>query len=332
MKTRGLALALFGALAITLVTVAPAAADSTSIRSTSSPVVAVFGEPWKLEFSISGEEGGFSLPIGESSGSVDVFIEQLPGVFLEDLAVQANGSVFVTQPPDKPFLAPGTYDVRAVFTPASGTGLKTAQVRVPAAITITPLELAATIAVQADSSVTNPRISVSLATAGEASLGALPPGVWNLTVREASGNDVLYSRQVLQTTSFEPLVIETTASFRPDVDHVLLAEFVPVAEFAAGVVVTGTGEIAFRTAPQDIGQFLVTPIDVPVWALVLALVGLLAGVSGLVTSLIVRARRAHHLIGPAPADDAASAGEDGARESTTDEGDESRMSTTNDRG
>jgi hypothetical protein len=315
MTTKAIALALLGGLALTFASVTPASAVTT-LAPASEPVVATFGDSWMLEFEVSatvpGEGGNYSPPMNESSGTVDVFIEQVPGTFLEDLTVQANGRVFVTQPPGQPLLAPGTYDLRAVFTPAGRTGLQTAQVRVPGAITITPLELAATIAVQTDASAATPTITVALAGAGETELASLPPGVWNLSVREAAGSEILYSRQVLQTEALDPLVVELTDDLRADVDHVLIAEFVPVDEYAAGVVVTGAGEIPFRTAAQGFGELLVTPIDVPVWALIVALVGLGTGIAGLVTTLVVRARRT-----PRPA--RALAESDGAEDDETTE-------------
>lgn len=296
MRTKAIAFALVGGLALSLASVIPASAVTT-VALASEPVVATFGDSWMLELDISatlsGEGDSYSPPINESSGTVDVFIEQVSGTFLDNLTVQSNGRVFVTQAPTLPLLAPGTYDLRAVFTPSSATsGLQTAQVRIPGAITITPLELSANISVDTDASAATPTITVALAGAGETELASLPPGVWNLGVREAAGSEILYSRQVLQTTAPDPLVVELSDDLRPDVDHVLIAEFVPVNEYAAGVVVTGAGEIPFRTAAQGFGELLVTPIDVPVWALIVALVGLAAGVAGLVTALVVRARRA----------------------------------------
>lgn len=291
MKARAAAVALIGGIAVTLAGVAPAVAE-TSISAASAPVVATFGEPWMLELEVSAVLDSFIPPVTESSGSVDVFIEQVPGTFLENLTVQSNGRVFVTQPPGQPWLAPGTYDVRAVFSPSASTGLQTAEFRMPGAITINPLELTANITVNTDAAAAIPTITVALAGAGEDVRDSLPPGVWNLSIREASGSDVLFSRQVLQTAALDPLVVEMGEELRPDVDHVLVAEFVPVAEYAAGVVVNGAGDIPFRTAPQDLGQLLVTPVDLPIWALVIALVGLLAGIAGLVTALVVRARRA----------------------------------------
>ena len=290
MMIRTVALSVIGGLTMALAAITPAIA-STTITSPTPPIVATFGDPWMLELTLSADFDGYMPPVGESSGTVDVFIEQLPGIFIDDLAVQSNGRAFITQPPTQPLLAPGVYDVRAVFTPAASTGLEAGQVRLPGAITITPLELAASIAVRTDASATPTTITIALASTGEGELSTLPPGVWNLSVREASGTELLASRQVLQTTSPEPLVVELADDFRPDVDHILVAEFVPVDEFASGVVVTGAGEIAFRTAPQDLGQFLVTPIDVPLWALIVALSGLAAGIAGLVIALVVRARR-----------------------------------------
>ncbi|MBA4247401.1 MAG: hypothetical protein C0444_03785 [Microbacterium sp.] len=313
MKAKAIALALVGGLALSLASVTPASAVTT-VAPASEPAVATFGDAWMLELEVSAtlnaEGGSYSPPINEASGTVDVFIEQVPGTFLDNLTVQSNGRVFVTQPPGQPLLAPGTYDLRAVFTPSSPeTGLQTAQVRIPAAITITPLELTANISVVTDASAGMPRLTVALVGAGETELSALPPGVWNLSVREAAGSETLYSRQVLQTSALDPLVVELTDDLRPDVDHVLLAEFVPVAEYAAGVVVTGAGEIPFRTAPKGFGELLVSPIDVPVWALIVALVGLAAGVAGLVTALVVRARRAPRPVGATTEGDAADTAE-----------------------
>lgn len=304
MKTLGVTLAVVSVLLAGAAVAGPASAATQITNASPTPVVAEFADPWLIELQVASVGEDFVPTVGESSGTVDVFIEQVAGTFLEDLTLQADGRVFVTQPPDQPWLAPGTYDLRAVFTPAASTGLEIAQVRIPGAITITPIDLTATVAVETGAAaVTVPTVTISMATTGEQARDSLPPGVWNLSVREAADDEVLLTRQVVQTSALDPLVVELSEELRPGVEHVLSTEFVPVAEYAPGVTVAGTGEVEFRTAAQDLGQLLVTPVDVPIWALVLAIVGVLAGLAGLVTTLAVRSRR--RAAGVTPAHDGA---------------------------
>jgi len=292
MKAPGISLVIVSVLLAGAAVAGPASAATQITSASPAPVVAEFASPWLIELQVASVGEDFVPTVGESSGTVDVFIEQVSGTFLENLAVQADGRVFVTQPPNQPWLAPGTYDLRAVFTPAASTGLDVAQLRIPGAITITPIELTATVAIETGAAaVTVPTVTISMAPTGEQARDSLPPGVWNLSVREAADDEVLQTRQVVQTSALDPLVVELSEELRPGVDHVLSAEFVPVAEYAPGVSVTGAGDVAFRTAAQDLGQLLVTPVDVPVWALVLVIVGVLAGLAGLVTALVVRSRR-----------------------------------------
>lgn len=280
-----------GAVALAISAATPSLATTGITAETETPIVVEFSSPWLLELRVTAT-GDYLAPPDESSGTVAVFFDQLPGTFLDGLVVQPDGKVFVSPPPDQPWLAPGDYNLRAVFTPAPGTGLDSAQVLVANAITILPLELLATVDVQTDpSAITVPTVTISLSNAGGRELASVPPGVWSLSVRDASSDAVVVTRELAQSSALDPLVVELGDSLRAGRDYVLTTSFTPVAEYAPGVTITGTGEQSFTTAAQGPGEFLISPITLPVWVVILIGLGLLLALVGLTVALLVRARR-----------------------------------------
>jgi len=294
MKRSTAAIIVGGALLLATAGTSSAAATTTDIAVLSAtPVVAKFAEPWVLELQVTAAGAFFVPAIDETSGTVDVFIDQVPGTFLDDLTVQPDGRVFVTQPPNAAWLAPGTYDLRALFTPVGPTDLNSAQVSVVGAITITPIELIATVDVTTDAAaVTVPTVSLSLSGVGEPELQSAPPGVWKLSVREAESDEVVEIREVVQPTDLDPIVVELADSLRAGRDHVLVSEFIPYEEYLPGVTITGTGEQSFRTSDASFADLVVAPVLLPIWALVLIAIGVMLGAVGLIVTLIARARRA----------------------------------------
>jgi len=292
-----------GALLVTIVGATPAAATTEISAETETPVVAEFASPWLLELRVTAS-GDYAPSPDESSGTVAIFFDQLPGTFLEGLVVQPDGKVFVSPPPDQPWLAPGDYNLRAVFTPAAGNGLDSGQVLVANAVTILPLELLATVNVETDpSAVTVPTVTLSLGSAGERELVSAPPGVWSLSVRDASSDEVVVTRELAQSSALEPIVVELGDSLRAGREYVMTTSFVPVAEYEPGVIITGTGEQSFTTAAQGPGEFLISPVTLPVWAVILIGVGLLLALTGLTVALVARARRQRTDAGTQPAGD-----------------------------
>ena len=293
MRTRTRIAAIAATLALVGVGATPAAAVTEIAADPETIVTAVFAEPWFFELVVTVSSEEYSPPlIDESSGTVDVFIEQLPGTFLSGLVVQPGGRVFVSQPPDLPWLAPGTYGVRAQFTPTRNSGTEAAQVSVPDAITILPIELAAEVEVltaQGQSAVPTVSLSLRDVTEADSPLVKAPPGIWKVSVADKGSGDIVVTREVAQSTEFEPILVELGDTLRPGTDYVVVAEYAPVPEFAPGVVVSDPTEQTFRTPDGSLGELLGAPVTLPIWALILTIVGVLLGAAGLVFGL--RARR-----------------------------------------
>jgi hypothetical protein len=272
--------------------IGPSAAAAERVEITlATPAEAVFSDPWMLDLRLTPAPGAFVPRLGESSGHVDVFIDQVPGVYLEALPVQADGSVFVSQRADIAWLAPGTYDLRAVFTPAAGSGLDAAQARFPAAITILPatVEASSAVLLGEDGSM---RVELGFAARAEEPGTIVPVGVWSIAVSEADTGELLESHEIAQGPEVEQHIVPIGADLPAGTELSVTTGFTPVAEYLPGVEIQGLGEERVRTPDLTLAERLIAPVALPVWVVVAIAAGALLGIASLTVVLLRRRRGA----------------------------------------
>jgi hypothetical protein len=139
------ALTLAGVLAV--VPAAPALAVPTAIHFvTTSPVAVAYGDVWyaQLRTTIAAEG---TIPIPPTAGTVDVFASGLAEPIAAGLPIQPDGSVYVAAAQDAP-LAPGSYELTAIFNPAAGTGIDSSQTSTPLVLEIGEFTLTAEAALE----------------------------------------------------------------------------------------------------------------------------------------------------------------------------------------
>lgn len=280
--------AVLAAVGALLMAPAAVAAERVEIALT-APTEATFSDPWMLELRVTPAPGAFVPRLGESSGHVDVYIDQLPGVYLETLPVQADGRVFVSERTDTAWLPPGTYDLRAVFTPAAGSGLDAAQARFPAAITIAPatVEARSSVLLAEDGSM---RIELGFVETAEDTRSVVPVGVWSIAVTEVDSGELLESYELAQGAEVEQFLVPIGADLPAGTELSVATTFTPVAEYLPGVEVDGLGEERVRTPDLSFGERLIAPIALPLWAVGAITTGAVLGVAALAVVLLRRRR------------------------------------------
>jgi hypothetical protein len=268
---------------------AEAGETPTSIAfAKTAPLSVAFGSPWVIALTVSAT-GPYGVPaLDESSGTVDVFIEGIPGAYASKVPVQAGGVVFFSQPLKQPLLGAGTYSVSAIFTPSGGSGLGTSQTAAPTTLIITPLAVAAKVSVAASSS--EPVITAELTGEYRDTTGTVPPGVWTFKVTKADSTESVFDRTVLQQSAPDKILVTIDSKLAAGSDFVVSSTFTPVSELAPGLTVTAPGDSTFRTPDATFLEILGSPVLLPVWAWILAAIVFLALTASLVV-VIVRQRR-----------------------------------------
>ena len=188
-----------------------AAAPSTIAFADLTPISTGFMGEWHAKLVVTVDDGGGLRPAPPAQGTVDVFVQGIPGPWMTGLPVGADGSVYVAQPIDQPFLPAGTHDISATYVPAAGGYVETSQTASPLVVTIAPLTVAGTVEIVPDEVTGSPVIQGTLGGSWVDELKGSPAGTWAFSVADAAGK-VLFSAEapVAQGTS-DPAAVRCAA-------------------------------------------------------------------------------------------------------------------------
>jgi hypothetical protein len=268
-RTSGVAAAITVGLA--LVFVAPLSAqadDKTSIAFTGETNVTVdYGSPWFFSLGTTVKYGGVSVPLSPRDGSVDIYLTGVGGTFLSNLPIQPGGAVYVGQPDDLALLAPGTYEVRASYSPSKDSFKKASQTSKTATLTITPVSVEPVVTVFGPNE--TPSISAVLGGAYVEQNGGAPPGTWHFDVTNSAGASS-FAIDVAQTAgSVDPVVVEITPALEKGQNYTVSSTFTPAGDLATGLHVATIPAVPIATAGSSLGDVFAAPVPVPVWLVIL---------------------------------------------------------------
>lgn len=292
MRTRFAAASIVLLAALVLLPALPAAAlTETSIAFvTKGPVTSVYGGNWSAQLMTRMAIGG-SVPAPANQATVNVFVSGTAAPLLSGLPIQADGSVYVTQPLGTP-LPPGSYELTAVLVPVAGSYLQTSQTAQPLALTISAFGLTADVTVNRESvAAEKPVVELTLSGEYVDRIGTVPPGTWRLRV--TSGSTTVLDEKLAQDASKKAtLRVPLDVKLQRGRDYTVKAEFSPVESLSKGLDVTQASATRFRTRDDSLSDILGRDVPYPLWLLVLtALVPLGLASAAAVLTVRMRGRR-----------------------------------------
>jgi hypothetical protein len=292
--------AVLAALGSVLAAPVPAfAEDATTIEFVDAgPTIAEFASPWTLELEVTAapasRENGY-VETKSDSGTVDVYVDGIAGVYASGLPIQADGVAYFAQPATQPLLAAGTHTVRAIFNPLAGSRLLSSQTTVPATLTINPLTVEASVTARMDASVADaPIVTGSLSGGFVDAYGGPPAGIWTFTARDGEGEIVFATAVAQEGLSNDPVQIIIPTKLARDAEFAVEGVYTPDPSLAAGITVTQAPTARFTSAAASFAELLVTPVPAQGWAIVLAgtiLLLMIAATSWLAVVLVRRRRK-----------------------------------------
>lgn len=297
MRARGIvalaAIALTGGVTLAANPAFAAGAKTAITFETPGPIEVGFGDDWLIVLNVEVRyQGGPTLPLGTNDGTVDVFFSGIGGAYADDLAIQPDGRVYVSQPADAPLLPAGSYDVSAIYNPPPGGYYATSQTGTPLTITVTPLEVTPAVQVGVDPTVSElPVISASISGSYSEQVGGAPAGTWAFAVTGPRG-EVVFEQELAQPHGgTDPVRVEITSKLEKGERYTVESTFTPVDELAGGLTVAALAPVDFQTAGGGLGDTLGAPVPTPLWlALLLLLVVLGLGAAAIVLGVKLRAR------------------------------------------
>ncbi len=272
---RGVAAVLAGGLsAMFLLAPGPASALQTStIEFTNpAPITAEFASDWSTRLTVNFTTPDFSVPAPPSQGTVDVYVEGISGAWATGLPINADGSVYVSQPLAQPLLPAGPHSLNAIFVPNTEAFLGTSQTTTPLVVTITPLAVSGAIDMVDDEESSFPLIRATLSGAYVDAMGGDPAGTWSFTVTDATGESVFDTNVPVEQGEKNPLGVALTANLKPGATYTVEGAFEPVAELAGGVTV---GDIAPITYTEGAASGS-SSLTLPLWAVIVSAIVILA--------------------------------------------------------
>ncbi|MEL4318299.1 hypothetical protein WJX64_04730 [Leifsonia sp. YIM 134122] len=273
---------------------AASAATNTSIAFVSAePVTAAFDTDWVLDLVVARDAP--SGPVQPGEGTVDVYIDGIPGVYAHGLPIQSGGAVFFSQPSSQPLLGAGDHTVRAIFNPLGGSGLVSSQTAQTVVLTVTPLTLTATVSAVMDASVAEqPVITAVLSGPAVEAFHGAPAGTWSFTVTDPDA-EIVFSREAAQVQgSTSAIVVPVDAELAHGTRFDVTSTFVPHPSLTGGLTIDGPSTSTFVSASATLTERLVAPIAAEWWMVIAAgaVLALLAAATIWLSVLSVRRRRA----------------------------------------
>ncbi len=262
---------------------AAAADDTTKIAFvTAGPTTVEYGGEWSIAVKLFVSYSGAAVPLKPTDGTVDVFVDGVGGPFEKNLPILDGGFVYVSQPDSLPLLGAGDHTLRAVFNPATGSYLTSSQTKQKATLTVTPLAVEPSIAVDVTGAV--PRITTSIAGAYVDARGGAPAGTWTFDVADSSGAS-LFSLQAAQPGGTkDPVVVDVTAKLKQGATYTVNATFEPAGDLGSGLTVATIPAQTVTTPGSTFAEIIGASVPLPLW-LFIVLVLLAAGLAVVVIIL-----------------------------------------------
>jgi hypothetical protein len=277
MRTRNLVTAAIAAAGALILAVGPAlsasADDSTTTSfSADSTQKVSYGSDWVMHITVAGtNQYDF---VTANSGTVNVLIKGIPGIYVTGLPLTAGGSAYLAPPDSQPPLPAGTYDVTAVYVPSGTAYLQASQSTATATLTVTPLSMSSSFTVTKTTIKDKPAVQV-VATATPPSANAgIPQGSWLVTATDTSGATAYESTTPLAKNPADPVTITLGQTVTPGHDYTVSAKFVPAASVAGGYRVTNGDPQKVTVEAPSFGEVVTTPFAAPPWVLIAIAVGL----------------------------------------------------------
>ncbi len=271
----------------------PAPAYATGVSTTKTTVTAVgstdfaYGSDWVVAAHVSRIDSKETVTGAE--GTIDVYADGGAAAVAAGLPIQADGTAYVTQS-TAPLLAAGPHTLTAVFHPSTDSTLASSQTAQPLAISILPLTIDPTAALDGwgDEAGT---ISLDMTGTYLTAFG-VPAGTWTVSVQSATG-DVAGTQTIAQAIGAElPLVVPVDATLERGEDYTVTTDFTPDTAIVGGVTLSAIPAMTASTQVVTVAETFGTPVelDLPVIALFVLAAVLILGVLALVLAL-ARVRR-----------------------------------------
>ncbi|MEJ1230656.1 MAG: hypothetical protein WDM88_08745 [Galbitalea sp.] len=270
---------------------APAlATDSTTTTFAASGTQTVaFGTNWLVPITVAGSNQYDT--VDAASGTVNILVKGIAGVYATGLPLTAGGQAFFSPPSSQPPLGAGSYEITAVYVPAAGSGLAGSQSASPAVLTITPIKLSTSFVVQKTTVDNKPGAEVVATVQPPSSSESIPAGSWKIAATDSTGK-VAFEKQVpLAKNPADPVAVTLTQHVKPGHDYSITAEFSPNSTVAGGYQVTNGPSQTITVEAESFGEVLSAPIDVPPWALGLIGLGLALLIAAGIVLFVQRPRK-----------------------------------------
>ncbi|THG29365.1 hypothetical protein [Naasia lichenicola] len=195
-----------------------------------------------------------------ADGTVDVYADGGALAVAEDLPIQADGSVYITQSTAAP-LAAGEHTLTAVFHPSADSELQSSQSAEPLSIRINPLtiEPSAKLVGWGD----QPG-SISLDVVGTyLDAHGVPGGTWTVAVTSSAGVSAGSQTIPQSAGATMPFSVPVEATLERGEDYTVSAAFTPDASIAGGVSVAAVPAMSASTQPVTTTEVLnsAIPLD-----------------------------------------------------------------------
>ena len=274
--------------------VSASAAQSTTTRFVGDSSISIdFGGDWLFSVSVSTQ-----YPSLMPAGTVSLFADGVSSPIATDAAVQAGGVAYLAAPAADDPLAPGTYDLTAIYTPAAGTYLESSKTRTHATLTIASVAVAETATLETTVAGTPPTVHTTLGGDWVDRHGP-PAGEWAVAVLDPGRSKVFAGSAVQPAGAGAATTVEIPIDFATSTDttYEVIVAFYPSEKSASGVRSTQPITMHFTTAAPTFADIATAPIPAPAWVLwagtiTLALVLLLLA---LVIVLVARDRRSRYI-------------------------------------
>jgi len=272
------ALALGAAIVGAMLTVslpASAAGIPTTIAFTSTTgVTAPFGSAWDIPIRVTSKSDRGSYDVTTNDGTVDIFVEGMPGEYVTAATIYPGGMVYFAQPSNEPALAAGEYSVTAVFTPSAGSDFATSKTKTAAILTITTIGVTPSAEMLTDPAVvTVPTVRTSLSGQFVDDKGAPPSGTWTVTGTDSSGTEAFTISAEQPTESTEgavgPLDIPITSELEPGETYEVTTVFAADPLIAPGLEFENPATATFSTPSLTPAEVLSGPVGVSTWIVIL---------------------------------------------------------------
>ena len=265
------------AATLALGTAAPASAAGlptvTSFVGTAA-VSAPFGSAWDIPIRVTSKSDEGTYNVTTNDGTVDIFVEGMPGEYVTAATIYPGGMVYFAQPSNEPSLPAGEYNITAVFTPAAGSDYATSKTKKAAVLTITTLAVTASAEILTDPAiVTVPTVRTSLAGQYVDEEGAPPSGTWTVTGTASTGDEAFSITAEQPTESAEgavgPLDIPIPNELEPGETYDVTTTFTADPLIAAGLDYENPANLTFSTPSLTTAEVLSGPVDISLWIIML---------------------------------------------------------------